>query len=500
MTTTTHAFTVLRAEASAESSGPTLPPLRHFINGEFVSGEPVSWTRLVSPVDDRVIAEVPDGGAEDVDQAVAAARRALRTWRETTPKERADLLLQIAARMEDSRDELIGLEMLNAGKPLVVAADDVDMAVDNFRFAAGACRAFTEMGSADYVADSTTIMIREPVGVVGVVVPWNYPLLMAAWKIGPLLAAGNAVVLKPAEQTPLTVLKLLELVEDLLPAGLLNIVLGLGPQVGERLATHEDIDLVALTGSVGSGRSVARGASDSLKRVHLELGGKAPVVVYPDADLDAASEAVREAGFWNSGQECGAATRVLVHESVAERFIEMLAEKVSSIVIGDPVAGEEVELGPLVSGAHLERVIDFIDAAVGEGARAVIGGHSMEGPGCFVAPTVLTDVQPGSEAARLESFGPVVTVETFAEEQEAVHRANDVQYGLAASVWTRDMARGMTVPRQLDFGTVWVNSHLVLASEVPWGGFKGSGYGRDLSVYALSDFSRTKHVQVNHAR
>lgn len=491
-------FTIRRPE-DASTAQPQLPPLHHYIDGTFDTAPAASTTPLVSPVDDRVIAQVPEAGAEEVDRAAAAARRALAAWRRTTPKERADVLFAVAERVEAASEELIALETLNAGKPRAVSEDDIGMSADTFRFAAGACRAFTEMGSAEYVTDNTSVMLREPVGVVGVVVPWNYPLLMAVWKIAPLLAAGNTVVLKPSEQTPLTVLKLMELIGDLLPAGVLNIVLGLGPTVGEALSGHRGIDMVALTGSVGSGRAVASGASSTLKRVHLELGGKAPVVVFEDADLDAAAEGVREAGFWNSGQECGAATRVLVHESVSERFVELLVEKVSTIVVGDPAA-EGVELGPLVSRAHLERVTGFIEEALSQGARAVVGGGALEGPGCFVAPTVLTDVGVGTAAARNEAFGPVVTVETFSDEQEAISRANDVEYGLAASVWTSDMARGMSVPRELDFGTVWVNSHLVLAAEVPWGGFKGSGYGRDLSVYALNDFSRTKHIQINHAR
>lgn len=478
-----------------------LPPLTHFIDGAFTGpGASSATTPLVNPADETIIAEVAEGSAADVDSAVAAARRALDGWRALTPKSRADALLAIADRIEDNADVLIRLESLNAGKPYAVSEDDISMAADTFRFAAGASRAFTEMGSGEYVEDHTSIILREPVGVVGVVVPWNYPLLMAAWKIGPVLAAGNTMVLKPSEQTPLTALKLVELIADLLPAGVLNIVLGLGPSVGARLSSHPDIDLVALTGSVGSGKAVATSAGESLKRVHLELGGKAPVVVFADADLQAAAEGVRTAGFWNSGQECGAGTRVLVEASVAEEFTRLLAEEVSTYVVGDPRGGAEVELGPLVSQAHFERVTGFLDRAIADGARPVVGGGPIEGPGYFVAPTVLADVAAGSEASQEEIFGPVVTIETFESEEEAITRANEVPYGLAASVWTTNAARSLDVPRRLDFGTVWVNSHLALAAEVPWGGFKGSGYGRDLSIYALGDFSRTKHVQINHAR
>lgn len=476
------------------------PPLSHFIDGAFVSAQPASTTTLVNPADGSTIAEVPVGTAADVDAAVGAAKRAFADWRKTTPGDRAGILLAIADRIEANADLLMRLETLNAGKPHEVSDDDIGSAVDVFRFSAGAARAFSELGAADYVADHTSIILREPVGVVGVVVPWNYPLLMAAWKIGPILAGGNTIVLKPSEQTPLTALKLVELIADLLPAGVLNIVTGLGPGVGGRLSTHPDIDMVALTGSVESGKAVATSAGDTLKRVHLELGGKAPVVIFEDADLEAAAAALRAAGYWNSGQECGAATRVLVHESVADRFTELLVEQVSTFVVGDPRAGEQVEIGPLVSGAHFERVTGFLERALADGATAAIGGGPLEGPGFFVAPTVLSGVAPGSEASQREIFGPVVTVETFSDEDEALARANEVPYGLAASVWTRDAARSLDVPRKLDFGTVWVNAHLVIANEVPWGGFKGSGYGRDLSIYALNDFTRTKHIQINHGR
>lgn len=487
-----------------------LPPLTHFIDGAFVesaaggasgaAGASGSTTTIVNPADGTTIAEVAEGETADVDSAVAASRRALPAWKSTTPKERADILLAIADRIEDNADLLIRLESLNTGKPRVVSEDDISMSADTFRFAAGAGRAFTEMGAGDYVEGHTSVILREPVGVVGVVVPWNYPLLMAAWKIGPILAAGNTLVLKPSEQTPLSALKFAELVADLLPAGVLNIVTGLGPSVGARLSSHPDIDLVALTGSVGSGRAVATSAGESLKRVHLELGGKAPVIVFDDADLQAAAEGVRNAGYWNSGQECGAGTRVLVHSSVAEKFTELLAEQVGSYTVGDPRGGESVELGPMISEAHFERVTGFLDRAIADGAKPVVGGGALEGPGFFVAPTVLANIAPGSEASQEEIFGPVVTIETFETEDEALTRANEVPYGLAASVWTSDAARSLDAPRHLDFGTVWVNSHLVLAAEVPWGGFKGSGYGRDLSIYALGDFSRTKHVQINHSR
>lgn len=499
--TTTANTEIIRGDSSTSLvAADEFPPLAHFIDGSFSDSASASATTIVNPADGTTIAEVVEGTASNVDDAVAAARRALVEWRETTPKARADILYRIADRIEENADLLIRLESLNTGKPHAVSADDISMAADTFRFSAGAGRAFTELGSGDYVEDHTSIVLREPVGVVGVVVPWNYPLLMAAWKIGPILATGNTLVLKPSEQTPLTALKLVELIAGLLPAGVLNIVTGLGPEVGARLASHPDIDLVALTGSVGSGKAVATSAGESLKRVHLELGGKAPVIVFDDADLQATAEGVRNAGYWNAGQECGAGTRVLVHASVAEKFTKLLAKQVSTYVVGDPRGGEEVELGPMISEQHFERVTSFLERAIADGATPIVGGGALEGPGFFVAPTVLSNVAPGSEASQEEIFGPVVTIETFETEAEALERANEVPYGLAASLWTTDAARSLDVPRHLDFGTVWVNSHLALAAEVPWGGFKGSGYGRDLSIYALNDFSRTKHVQINRAR
>jgi aminobutyraldehyde dehydrogenase len=381
-----------------------------------------------------------------------------------------------------------------------VAQDDVAQTVDTFRFMAGALRAPTSAAAGRYAADHLSVILREPLGVAGAVTPWNYPLLMAAWKIAPILAAGNTVVIKPSEQTPLTTLKFAGLVADILPPGAVNVVTGTGPVAGARLAEHPGVAMIALTGSVRSGRAVARRAAESLKRVHLELGGKAPVVVFADADLPAAASALRAAGYWNSGQECGAACRVLVHEPVADQFTALLVEEVSTLQVGEPAAGEGVEMGPLASQAHFDRVTGYLERARAQGIRAAIGGRALDGDGYFVAPTVLAGVPGGAECSREEIFGPVVTVETFTDEDEALTRANDTPFGLAASVWTADARRSHDIAAKLDFGTVRVNAHLALATEVPWGGFKGSGYGRDLSIYALDDYSRTKHVMHSVAR
>lgn len=477
-----------------------LPPEQHFIDGAFTAGASTSYIDVVDPCNGSVFARVPEGTAADVDVAVVAARAAQPAWGALTPSERSAVLLQIADRVEENFDLLVRLECANTGKPLVVSRDDVSSTVDTFRFMAGASRAITAQAASNYAENNLSIIVREPLGVIGVVTPWNYPLLMAAWKIAPILAAGNTLVLKPSEQTPLTTLKFAELVADLLPAGAMNIVTGYGPEVGGRLSAHPDLDMIALTGSVASGRAVAAGAAESLKRVHLELGGKAPVVIFADADLPAAAEALRAAGYWNGGQECGAGCRVLVHSSVADEFVGHLVDQVSTLAVGEPGAGEDIEIGPLVSEAHFNRVSGYLERAAEAGIRAVIGGAPLEGPGFFVPPTVLVDVPGDAEVAKSEVFGPVVSVETFETEEEAIERANDVPYGLAASVFTGDAKRSIELPGKLDFGTVWVNSHLVITTEAPWGGFKGSGYGRDLSLYALDDYSRTKHVMHNHAR
>lgn len=486
-----------------------LAPYGHFINGAFVDSSAVQGSAVdasapasqpvIDPSTGATIGSVPLGSASDVDKAVAAASGAQKAWGRTTPRQRSEILHRIADVIQSNRATLINIESLNTGKPAAVAKDDVDSAIDTFRFMAGACRTLTSLAGGQYVEGNTSLIVREPIGVVGVITPWNYPLLMAAWKLAPILAGGNTVVLKPSEQTPLSTLKLAQLLADVLPVGVLNVVTGQGAVVGARIAAHPDIALVALTGSVPSGRAVAAAAAETLKRVHLELGGKAPVLVFDDADLEAVAASIRTAGFWNSGQECGAACRVIVHESVAETLIGHLTREIASLTVGPPTASYNPEMGPLVSEPHYERVMGFIERAVAAGAEIAVGGHGFEGPGYFIAPTLLINVDPISEIATTEVFGPVVTVETFTDEDEAIARANGTPYGLAASVWTRDARRSLQVPTELDFGTVWVNSHLVLANEVPWGGFKGSGYGRDLSLYALDDFTRTKHVMLNHS-
>ena len=472
---------------------------QHFVNGASYGGSTDETSPVFNPATGRQIAMMTLGSATDVDFAVGAARTAFASWSRTTPGVRAGLLLRAATVVEDAADELALLESRNTGKPMSLAREDVGACVDTLQFMAGAVRSQQALAGGEYVEGRTSMIVREPVGVIGAITPWNYPLLMAMWKLGPILAAGNTCVLKPSEHTPLSTLRFAELLSDVLPPGVLNVVTGDGV-VGAALAEHPDIALVSLTGSVRSGRAVAEAAAASLKRVHLELGGKAPVVVFADADLAAAAEAIRFAGFGNSGQDCGAACRLLVEESAYDAFLEHLLPQVSSLVVGDPADGDEIEMGPLVSAAHRDSVVGFLDRALAEGARAAVGGGAPDREGFFVQPTVLVDIPDGAECIREEIFGPVVTVEKFTGEAAAVSAANATPYGLSASIWTENARRAADLPGRLDFGTVWVNDHLAFATEMPWGGFKSSGYGRDLSAYALDDYSRTKHIMVNKTR
>jgi 1-pyrroline dehydrogenase len=467
----------------------------HVINGVH---EPASAQLLevLDPTDGTVIAQISAGDAADVDRAVTAARAALPAWRALTPGDRAKVLFAMADAVDAHLDELIALESLNVGKPSALAQEELPGVGEMFRFVAGACRALQAPAPQEYVAGHLSMIKREPHGVIGAVTPWNYPLMTASWKIGPALAMGNTVVLKPSELTPLTTLRFMQIVQDVVPAGVINVVLGTGPGVGSALSAHPGIDMMSLTGSIASGQQVTIDSAKALKPVHLELGGKAPVVVFPGSDLAAVAETVRGTGFVNSGQECGAATRVLAHADVADDLNKALAEQVSAIKMGKPSDGDDVEMGPLVSAAHRERVAAMVERAAADGATVAVGGTRAEGPGFFFHPTLVTDAPRGAEITTKEIFGPVVTVETFTDEDDAIELANSTEYGLAASVWTPDVSQAFRLVNALDFGTVWVNTHLVLASEMPWVGFGNSGHGRESSILALEDFSRTKHVMI----